>query len=325
MSRSRPPGVARRRLRNELRRLREEAGLTQQDVAEALDWSLSKVIRIETGKVAISISDCRALLTEYEVSSKQFDELVELARIGRAPTVSTEYSDVLPTPLIEWLEFEAYADVVRQYETKLIPGPLQTREYALSVIGAYTMRDLTDSLVIRRADARISRGRDLAAADGPVMEFIIDEAALRRGVGNEVGARDFTVMIEQLKQLQRLNTAGRRANGEVIEEGLNPNISIQVVPLEIGAYSAMRGPFELLEFKQDDNMVFTEYPNGDVVLRETFDRTDPFFEEFAELGKSLSGPAETNKMIDVVIRLMTERTNGIPAAGSAKGRNSPVA
>ena len=134
------PLVQRRRLRTELRRARAEADLTQDQVADAMDWSLSKIIRIETGAVGISTNDLRALLSLYKIHGPdRVHELVELARASRQPSWLSKYRGDISPQYLQYIEYEQAASVLRTYEPLLIPGLLQTEEYAAAI-----MRELAD-------------------------------------------------------------------------------------------------------------------------------------------------------------------------------------
>jgi transcriptional regulator with XRE-family HTH domain len=313
--RRRGPAVAKRQLGLRLRRARLAAKKTQSEVANALDWSASKILRIENGQVAVATSDLMALLTQYNFTEKESAELIELARTSRQSTVSDSYRDVLTSAFADWLEHEAYAVVIQQYETKLIPGVLQTEDYAYALVRALMGKEADEETVNRIVAARLERAKHLTGPDGPAISFIIDESALRRGVGNEHGPYDYAVMIAQLEKLKRMNTRGRRAQQEAIEPDLNPNIGIQIVPFEIGGYQALRGPFELLEFEEpeDDNMVYFENPDGDIVIYDNKSKTARYLDMFTGMNKALSEYAAVNELIDKIVELMKQRQNGIPA------------
>jgi transcriptional regulator with XRE-family HTH domain len=313
MPRAESPAVAKRRLRQRLRRAREAAGLTQHQVAEAVDWSVSKIIRIENGKVAVTTSDLRALLGIFGIDASEIDAWIELARLSRQPTVAAQYADVLPRPFADWLEYEAYASIIRQYETKLIPGVLQTPDYAQSIVEAHLVGRYSEPEISRIVDARLQRAAPLVGSSGPTMSFIIDEAALRRGIGNERTLTSFDVMLEQLTAIKRLNTLGRARNGETVEADLNQHMQIQIVPFEVGSYSMLRGPLELLEFAgtEDPNMVYIEGRLGDHIVLDSDAETATYFDEFAEMEGGLLDPAYTNGMIDDVIESMMQGRNGL--------------
>src|SRR5216683_1193083 len=133
------PTVRRRRLALELRRLREAARLTCEEVAEHLECSTSKVSRIETGRVSVSPRDVRDMLDLYGVSAQQGASLVQLARDSRQKGWWHAYSDTIQPQFATYIGLESAASEIRIYEVTLIPGLLQTEEYARTVIAAGTV------------------------------------------------------------------------------------------------------------------------------------------------------------------------------------------
>jgi transcriptional regulator with XRE-family HTH domain len=132
------PLVQRRRLRTELKKARQESGLTQDQVAGETDWSLSKIIRIESGSSGISVTDLKALLQLYGVKDpEQVNSLVALARAARGRSWWSAYRGIAPHSLLQLIEYESAASIVRQFETLFIPGILQTEDYASAVIENY--------------------------------------------------------------------------------------------------------------------------------------------------------------------------------------------
>jgi transcriptional regulator with XRE-family HTH domain len=242
------PTVHRRRLRNELRDAREAAQKTQKTVAEAMDWSLSKLIRIEAGTVAISTNDLRALLTHYDVERARIDQLVDLARSAREPTRWSSYRDIAEPEFIAYLGYEASASIIRNFEPLLVPGLLQTEEYAHEALSSIFPGDAKG--VARRLALRMERQELLARAEPPSMHFIMDEAAIRRVVGGRDAMR---------RQLRHLTEIAER-----------PNITIRIVPFEHGMYPRIRLSYVLFEFPDtnDPDILYIEQPLGELVIRE---------------------------------------------------------
>ncbi len=242
------PTVHRRRLRNELRKAREAAGKTQRDVAAAMDWSQSKLIRIETGAVNISTNDLRALLGLYEVDPARIAELVELARAAREVPRWNIYRDVASPEYISFLGYESSASVIRSFEPLIVPGLLQTEEYARTVIEAAEPHnpERVDALV----DLRMQRQEILGREPGPSLHFILDEAVIRRTVGGTNVAR---------RQLRKLREAADY-----------PNVTLRVVPFSLGVYPALRVPYVLFEFPdpEDEDVLYLENPFGEFIIRE---------------------------------------------------------
>lgn len=244
------PTVRKRRLRNELRKARERAGKTQRDVAQAMDWSSSKLIRIETGTVNISTNDLRALLNLYEVQADRIGELVELARAARETPRWSIYKDVASTAYIAFLGYESSAGIIRNFEPMLMPGLLQTEEYARAVLEVIE-RDKPPQRIDALVDLRIQRQEILHRQPSDVQfHFIVDEAVLHRMIGGP------DVMRHQLLHLREV--AGY------------PNVSLRVVPFSTGMYRRLRVPYVLFEFPddQDEDVLYLENPMGEYIIKE---------------------------------------------------------
>jgi transcriptional regulator with XRE-family HTH domain len=242
------PTVHRRRLRNELRKARESAGKTQRDVAKAMDWSQSKLIRIETGAVNISTNDLRALLAHYDIDPARIDSLIDLARASREQPRWNIYRDVATPEYISFLGYESSASVVRNFEPLVVPGLLQTEEYAREVIGAVERGNpqRIDVLV----DLRMQRQEIITRESPPELHFIMDEAVIRRVVGGPNVAR------RQLKH--------------VLEITQYPNVTVRIVPFTRGMYPRLRVPYVLFEFPdpEDEDVLYLENPTGEFIVRE---------------------------------------------------------
>jgi transcriptional regulator with XRE-family HTH domain len=307
------PAIAGMYVRLILKRTRIEKGLTQEEAAKLRDWSTSKVLRMENGKVPIKTSDLESLLDSYEAAGSEIENSLALLRRSREPSISTRYRDVLPPKFADWLEFEDSAARMTQFETKLIPGILQIDEYASRVMK--TLADgIEDRTAIKRVQARFERAENLTSPKGPKISIIIDENALRRGVGNTVVANNYSVMLRVLEHIKDLNTVGKRLNNEPVAEDRNPEISVQIAPLNLDIYRAYGGPFEVLEFDIDliPNMLFRENPppaDDDLTTDEA--TCGVYLEQFAELKEVVPSPADTNLMIDEIAALMKSGKNSV--------------
>jgi transcriptional regulator with XRE-family HTH domain len=238
------PSVQRRLLRAELRRARNAAGLRQADVASAMDWSPSKLIRIESGDVRISTNDLRALLAHYDVKDKaRVNSLLELAKSSRTGSFYDQYAADLKEGFRDYLAFEASASVIRTYDPILISGLLQTEEYARAILNAVYLvgPEVSDRLWAVRQHRQELHDRD----DPPEMRFVIDEASIARQV-----AKTGKTMRRQIERLR-----------EYADE---PHVRLQVLPFTAGANPGMAGTFSLLEF-DDPNL-------DDLVHLETVDQ-----------------------------------------------------
>lgn len=274
------PVAAQRRLRVELRHLRERQHLTQQQVADALEISLSKVIRMENGIVHIQRNDLDALLRLYQVSEKkQVEDLLTIARVSRQEAWWDRYRSEFNRRFITTIGLEASASVIRQFQLLLIPGLLQTEDYARTIISTYDTDEDGINLGVR---VRMERQQLLDADLGQKLFFIVDEAAIRRQVGGP------SVMREQLVRLKELN---RR-----------PNISIQVIPFSKGAYLGIRGSFKIFEFDDGyDYAVDVEQSYDSVLIQNSPEESRMYIENFYDLEDLASGPDELDKLIDSVL------------------------
>jgi transcriptional regulator with XRE-family HTH domain len=259
----------RRRLTAELRRMRTEAKLTQRQVAESLDWSPSKVIRIEQGAVRIGLTDLRALLALYHVTDpKAVDELGEMARESKKLPFS-EYRDVMSAEAVRYLQYEANALRIRQVALEVVPGLLQTEEYTRAVFNAYEMApEKADKLV----ESRKERQGLFERASPPETFFIIDESVLRRTVG---GPKVMGHQIDHLVAMSR-----------------RPDVSISVLEFTAGAHPALAGAFIHLEFpaENDPDVIFVENTLGDTLFRDDPDITTRYLDQFWKLEDLASSP-----------------------------------
>src|SRR5256885_997065 len=174
------PLLLRRRLRNELRAARLEMGLTQEQVAAAMEWSLSKMNRIEKAKTGISANDLRALLPLYGITARdRTEELLGLAR-GSRPGRSRRYSDLAPVTLLELIDYESAASSISQFEPMGVPGILQTEEYALAVLRVFYGDRGPAERVPALVDLRTRRRDLLFRENAPAFSFVLDESVIRR-------------------------------------------------------------------------------------------------------------------------------------------------
>ena len=181
MTERRSPTIRRRRLGAELRRRREAAGVTIDGVAERLECSASKISRIETGHTSATPRDVRDMLEIYGVLGAESDELVQIAREARQKGWWHPYSTVLTGA---YVGLEAAAQSVRAYEQQVVPGLLQTEEYAKAMIRA-ARPDITADEVDRRVRVRLGR-QSLLNQDDPIdLWVVLDEAVVSRPVGGD--------------------------------------------------------------------------------------------------------------------------------------------
>lgn len=260
------PLVQRRRLRTELRRGRIGADLTQEQVAKAMDWHPSKIIRIETGAVGISTNDLKALLGLYKIhDSERTDELIELARASRQSSWSSKYRGRISSQFLQFMEYEEAASVLRTYEPLLVPGLLQTEEYADTIIRKLADPGTPADLIQTRMEIRLTRQHLLEQPSPPTLIFVLDQAAIQRLVGERNIARG---------QLDRLINLATR-----------PNITIEVVPFSAGLHHGMLEAFFILEFSEpeDSDVLFVETSRDLIVSHDEAGEISGYLEVFDQL------------------------------------------
>ncbi|MER6068261.1 helix-turn-helix transcriptional regulator [Streptomyces sp. NPDC001817] len=231
------PAVRRRKLGAELRTLRIGSGLTSGEAARLVGWHQSKVSRIETGASGVKPADVRLLLDAYEVRDGQLRALL-LMLAGSEDTGDRDrwwhaYRGVLPPTYRDFISLESQASTMRTLETTVVPGLLQTPEYARAVTRA-AVKDLDEEGLDALVEVRLAR-QDVLRADRPLeLSAVLDEAVLRREVGGpEVMAR----------QLERLMEAARL-----------PQVRLQVLPFGAGAHIGLTGPFVILSFPSTSDL-----------------------------------------------------------------------
>jgi transcriptional regulator with XRE-family HTH domain len=281
------PALQRRRLRTELRRLRLDANLTQRDVARSMEWHPSKVIRIENGTVGVQANDLRALVARYGITDEQrVEELLEMARVARREELWTEFRDVYATAFLTYLNFESSATTRRNFEPLLVPGLLQTEEYARAVLtGTYQLSPDEIDLAWR---ARQRRQEVHERDDPPQMWFVLDEAVIRRDIGSRSIMR---------RQLERIRDLSKRKY-----------ITVWIIPFGVGAHPGMRGPFVLLEFEDpsDDDFVYVEHATGDSTTHDEPEMTGPYKERFFHLEELALSEEESTGLLSRAIEKLRE-------------------
>jgi transcriptional regulator with XRE-family HTH domain len=221
--------VPRRHLGRHLRELRNRAHLTVKAAAHALEWSEAKIWRIETGQTSLRSLDVEAMCRVYGAPAKLAKGLMALAKETKARGWWHSYSDVIRESLDLYLGLEDAAAQLSWYTSELVPGLLQTPDYARVLIRE-TLPSASDEEIERRVHVRIARQSLLTRVTAaPTVKVAFNEAVLRRPVGGE------EVMAGQLERL--------------MEATNYPNVSIRVVPFEAGLYHGLLcGPFVMMRF-----------------------------------------------------------------------------
>ncbi|MGA5358593.1 helix-turn-helix domain-containing protein [Streptomyces purpurascens] len=245
------PAVRRRKLGAELRALRTSAGLTSGEAAQLVGWHQSKVSRIETGTSGVKPADVRLLLDAYGVEDSQLREL--LLVLAESDDGSGRhhwwhaYRGVLPPTYRDFISLESQATAMRTLETTVVPGLLQTPEYARAVTKA-AVEGLSEDRLDTLVEVRLAR-QDVLRADPPLeLSAVLDEAVLRREVGGP------GVMARQLERL--------------VEAARLPQVRLQVLPFAAGAHIGVTGPFVVFSFSStsDLNVVVLDHLTSSLYL-----------------------------------------------------------
>lgn len=267
-------------LRSELVRLRKERGMTQEQVAGNLEWSASKLIRVEGGRSSVTKVDLDALLRQYGVTSEsQQRRLHDLNRGARASAWWTDYRDDVPPAYLSYVGYEAGATFIRQFPGTVVPGLLQTPEYA-EALTVISVESVKVAPVVR---LRMQRQQELAQrAVPPRQYYVLDEAVIRRRVGIE---RDPAIMRDQL-----MHIIARAHDDE--------RITVRVIPFEVGGHAGLSGPFTLLEFDGGlPDILYLDVGRGAIDLITSDDQVAEYRDNFEKLlGVALS----TDESLDFI-------------------------
>ena len=233
--------VPRRQLGRHLRDLRNQSRLTIKVAARQLEWSEPKIWRIETGHTGMRSLDVEAMCRIYGAPADLTEALMALAKETRSRGWWHSYGDVIPEYFDVYIGLEEAASHFAWYGSDLVPGLLQTEDYARTVIRA-GHPDMDDTEIERRVSVRMARQTLLTRVTAPPMlDIVLNEAILHRPIGGP------TIMVRQLERL--------------VEVGALPTVSVRVLPFAAGLHQGiMSGPFEILRFPLNSNGQDTEPP-----------------------------------------------------------------
>lgn len=250
------PTALRIALGSKLRQLREASGITREAAGYAIRGSSAKISRLELGRVGSKERDVVDLLTLYGVNdAEEREAFVALARQANSPGWWREYGDVLPNWFETYLGLEQSASVIRTYEPQLVPGLLQTEDYARAIM---LLRHLHVPYgeIERRVALRMARQAFLSRPGSPDLWVALDEAALRRTLG------DRKIQRAQLRHL--------------VEMAQLPNVTLQVLPFDAGGHAATGGSFTILRFSERGlpDIVYLEHLTNALYLDKKRDTAD---------------------------------------------------
>jgi transcriptional regulator with XRE-family HTH domain len=274
------PTLRRRRLGAELKRCREHAGLTQENVSRQFEWHAAKVTRIETAKVAVTPRDVKDLLALYGVQDEEYREaLMTLARQSRERTWWTDYRDIMRPG--NFIGLEAEASTMRAWEPVVVPGLLQTEDYIRALMRTGRSTDTPQS-IDRRVSLRLTRQGRLKAVNPLRLDALIDESVVRRVVGGH------DVMNDQLRHL--------------IDMAQLPTVTIQILPFDAGEHPFLGGSAALLEFRETTHLdvVYLEGLAGDY-YEEQHSEVARYRVEFERLSAMALDHRSSVKMIESLV------------------------
>jgi transcriptional regulator with XRE-family HTH domain len=277
------PTVRRKRLGIELRRLREQAGLTCEHVGERLECSGTRISRIETGRISVRPGDVREMLELYDVPDDEVGALVQLAREARRKGWWQAYGRVHPDWFEAYIGLESEAVRLRDFQPLVLPGLLQTEDYARAVLRAAPDAGSSEA-IDRQVALRMGRQAILTQSAPPDLWAVLSESALRVEVGGTAVLR---------AQLRRLADVARR-----------PNVALQVLPSRAAAHVTPVGPFTILDFAEafDPTVVYLEHLTGSLFL-ESGDEIWRYSVIFGHLRAEALGTAES---ADLIARLAAD-------------------
>jgi transcriptional regulator with XRE-family HTH domain len=265
-----------------LRRLREAKGISREDAGYEIRSSESKISRMELGRVGFKVRDVEDLLRMYGITDQaEVDRLLALVKEANQPGWWHRYGDVLPNWFSAYLDLEGAASMIRTYEVQLIPGLLQTREYARALLmlgfGHTPLQEIDN-----RVNVRLSRQNILTKDDPPMLWTVIDEAALHRPFGGK------EVMRQQLQSL--------------IQACERPNIRIQIVRFSSGAHSGAGAPFTWLRFASEDlkDVIYIEHLTSGLYL-DRDDEVDAYQAAMEHLCVQAAEPSKTPDILREII------------------------
>jgi transcriptional regulator with XRE-family HTH domain len=290
------PTVRRRELGGLLRALRNDRGMTVEQVAAALLCSPSKVSRMETGHRGATARDVRDLCDLYQVADPD-----ERARMGRLAAEGKQQGwwqayelDYFAT----YVGLEEDATATKNFQSTTVPGLLQTAEYARAMHES-GVPEFTPERVEQIVQARLTRQQSLSKVPPLRLWAILDEPVLHRLVGG------FHVMRDQLQQM--------------VEAAALPNVTIQVIPFTAGAHPAMESSFDILEFRgATPSLVYVEGLIGYMYLERPQDllRYEEVFERLSTIALT---PQESIELIAATAaRYNREVVHAVPEVGHSE-------
>jgi DNA-binding XRE family transcriptional regulator len=214
----------------EIRRARAAAGLSQDQLGQRLGYSGAQVGKVETGERSPSQDFAQGCDQAFPEASGLFGRLYQLAR---------RWDGGYPSWFAEWIDSERRATSLRSWQPLVIPGLLQSADYARAILAADPVT--TEDQLVELVAARLERQTIFDKPTPPTLWALLDESVLHRLIGSR------KIMYDQLLAL--------------VESSTRPNITVQIVPAEIGAHAGLLGGFAIAAFGNAAGTVYMESPD----------------------------------------------------------------
>ncbi len=266
----------------DLRNARKAAGMSTRSVAGKVGISHASINRTEVGSRKASPDEVIAFCALYGITGRQRERMIDRARGKTTSSPWVRRDQRLGESLGRFIELESEASSITEIALNVVPGLLQTPEYARCIIDRASSAGEDSEQLVR---TRLSRQSLLSQRDAPDVRMVLDEAVLHRQVGGPL------VMRDQLDHLLRVGT--------------RPNLSVQVLPLYSGAHAAIGGSFKLMAFPERETYVYIECQNGSLYLT-TEDRLEEFHEVIANLDDDILSAQDSARLIVEVRESMTD-------------------
>lgn len=275
------PTVRRRLLAAELRRLRLDAAMTVEAAAKLLGWSKAKISRYELAQSGLKPADVARLLELYGVQGTQREQLLALAEEATQKGWWAAYSDDLTEGSLEYIGLEAEATSISEWQIHVVPGLLQTEQYARDVLSAYhKVATITPRVIERRLETRLIRQQQLTRDEPLVYEAVLDESVLHRQRG------DRSVMRAQIQRLADVSEL--------------PNVTIRILPLERNHGLAVDS-FAILRFGQAHEAALHDVVSIENLSNEFYVEDDPdthtFRLAFGHLAEESLSPSDSRELM----------------------------
>jgi transcriptional regulator with XRE-family HTH domain len=264
----------------ELRQLREHAGLSREQAADATEINRATLYRIEKAQAKPQVRTLRALLNAYGVAASRQNELLAILKLVKEESWLNTASEGLPDQYATYIGFEHEARALLNYESSFVPGLLQTEAYARAAIPGGAPELPADEVESRLAARMARQARHQHSLE---LWAIIDEAVLHR----QVGGRE--VMRQQLRRL--------------LDDSERPRVTLQAIPFDVGIHPGMHGSFAILQFGESvHDVVYIEAGSANIFLEAEKDlgRYNLIFEQLRAAAVS---PGETR---DLMARMLAD-------------------